>query len=133
MAKGREDHQARLAHLSSFGKELARRAKSKCELCEAAGEKLAIVELPPEPRDPEIERCVMLCDACAEAIREPKRFAAGDHWRCLAQTVWSEVPAVQAAALRLLKRQEGSQVWARETLESVFPEAEVELLAAEAG
>ncbi|MDF1823695.1 MAG: hypothetical protein P1U68_03575 [Verrucomicrobiales bacterium] len=132
MAKGREQHQARLAHLSSFGKELTRRAKSKCELCEAAGRKLAVVELPPEPREPEIERCLMLCDDCAQAVLEPKRFQGGDHWRCLAQTVWSGEPAIQAAALRLLKRQEGSQPWAREALETMFAEEEVETLAGEA-
>lgn len=131
MAKGREEHQARVAHLNSFGKELARRAKSKCELCEVAGEKLLVLEVPPEPRGPEVERCVMLCEACATAVREPKKFRAGDHWRCLAQTVWSEVPAVQALALRLLKRQEDSQAWARETLETVFADEEVEALAAE--
>lgn len=131
MAKGREEHQARLAHLNSFGKELARRAKSKCELCEVAGEKLAVVEIPPEPRDPEIERCVMLCEPCATAVRESKKFQPGDHWRCLGQTVWSEVPAVQALALRLLRRQEDKQVWAREALESVFADEEVEALAGE--
>lgn len=133
MARGREEYQARIAHLNSFGKELARRAKSKCELCEVAGDKLSVVELPPEPGDPEIGRCLMLCEACADAIREPKGFQAGDQWRFLAQMVWSEVPAVQAAALRLLKRQEGSQVWARESLETVFPGEDVEELAAEAG
>lgn len=131
MAKGHAEHQARLAELNSFGKDLARRAKSKCELCEVAGEKLSIVELPPEPRDPDYDRCVLLCDRCAEAVSNPSRFEAGDHWRCLAQTVWSEVPAVQALALRLLRRQEQTQVWARETLESVFDDEEVETLAAE--
>lgn len=129
MAKGREEHQARVAHLTSFGKELARRAKSKCELCEVAGEKLAVVELPPAPREPEIGRCVMLCAHCASALTDPKKFQPGDHWRCLAQTVWSEVPAVQAAALRLLRRQEGTQRWAQEALESVFADPEVEALA----
>lgn len=132
MAKGREAHDERVAHLNSFGKELARRAKSKCELCEVAGEKLAIIEIPPVPREPDLARCVMLCEGCQMAVENPKKFQAGDHWRCLAQTVWSEVPAVQALAIRLLKRQEDSQVWARETLETVFPDEDVEELAAEA-
>ncbi len=132
MAKGREAHNERVAHLNSFGKELARRAKSSCELCEVGGQKLSVVEIPPAPREPDLSRCVMLCAACQEAVENPKTFQPGDQWRCLAQTVWSEIPAVQALALRLLKRQEGSQIWARETLETVFPEEEVEALAAEA-
>lgn len=132
MARGKEEHQARTALLQSFGKDLARRSKSRCELCEAAGEKLSIVEVPPEPRDPEIGECVMLCEACATAVREPRRFRAGNHWRCLAQTLWSEVPAVQVLALRLLRRQERSEAWARESLEMFYPDDEIEARAAEA-
>ena len=37
MAKGYEIHQARAAALQALGKDLARRAKSKCELTGAAG------------------------------------------------------------------------------------------------
>ena len=77
MAKGREEHDARTARLQSFGKDLARRAKSKCELCEKAGEKLRIFEVPPEPRDPDRERCLLLCGRCYEQAAEIKRFQPG--------------------------------------------------------
>ena len=67
-----------------------------------------------------------LCDRCREQAENPKRFQAGEDWRCLSQTVWSEVPAVQVMAVRLLRRQADSQPWAQETLEQVFLDPEVE-------
>ena len=41
MAKGYELHQARMMALQGMGKDLTRRAKSKCELTGAAGVSLA--------------------------------------------------------------------------------------------
>lgn len=115
-----------MAILSSFGKDLARRAKSKCEICEASGVKLLPYEVEPVPAEPEFDNCLMVCENCYEQITEPKRFKAGEHWRCLAETVWSENPAVQVVAVRLLKRQEKDQDWARETLDGLFLDEEVE-------
>lgn len=126
MASGREKHEERMAIVSSFGKELARRAKSKCELCGESGVKLVIHEVEPVPKEPDIESCIMICESCDEQIREERKFKPGEHWRVLAETVWSEVPAVQVAAVRLLRRQADNQAWARETLEGLFLEPEVE-------
>ena len=47
MAKGLDKHRERLEALALFGKDLTRRAGSKCELCETAGVKLQIHEVPP--------------------------------------------------------------------------------------
>ncbi len=126
MAKGWEKHRERQGALASFGKDLARRAKSKCELCEAAGVKLVPHELAPAPSEPDIEKCLLLCEECELQLREPKRFRPGEHWRCLARAVWSETPAVQVAAVRLLRRQAGGEAWARETLEGLFLDEEIE-------
>jgi protein PhnA len=126
MAKGMEKHKERMAIVSSFGKDLARRAKSKCEICEAAGVKLVIYEVEPVPTEPVFEQCIMVCEPCHEQICVPRKFSAGEHWRCLAVTVWSEVPVVQVVTVRLLKRQAKEQAWARETLEGLFLEPEIE-------
>lgn len=115
-----------MAVLSSFGKDLARRAKSRCELCGESGVKLVIHEVEPVPKEPDIESCIMICERCDEQIREERKFKPGEHWRVLAETVWSEVPAVQVAAVRLLRRQADTQAWARETLEGLFLDPEVE-------
>lgn len=127
MAKRLEKHQERQAKLSLFGKELAKRCKSKCEICEAGGIKLMPYEVEPIPKDePVFEQCVMICDTCTEQISNPRKFQSGEHWRGLAQVVWSDVPVVQVVAIRLLKRQESSEDWARETLENVFVDESIE-------
>ena len=128
MAKGKEEHEARVGLLNTFGKDLARRAKSKCELCERGGEKLAIFEVPPVPRDPEFSRCLLLCGDCLEQAGDMKRFRPGEHWRFLVGQAWSENPLVQVMAVRLLRRQSGSQDWAREALDDLFLDEEVEAL-----
>jgi len=132
MAKGREEHDARTAHLQTFGKDLARRAKSKCELCERAGERLTIFEVPPAPRDPDFDRCLLLCERCREQAEEVKRFQPGEHWRILAEMAWSGVPMVQVMAIRLLRRQAGTQAWAREALGTLDPDEDLEKLVTEA-
>lgn len=126
MAKGLEKHKERMAVLSSFGKDLARRAKSKCELCESSGIKLVPHEVEPVPAEPEFENCIMICESCDEQIKTPRKFRPGEHWRCLAETVWSEEPAVQVMAVRMLKRQANDQAWARETLDGLFLDEEIE-------
>lgn len=132
MAKGREEHEAKMAHLNSFGRELARRSKSKCEICESAGGKLVIFVVPPEPKVPDFDRCLLLCESCREQAGETKRFKAGEHWRVLARTAWSPVPMAQVMAVRLLRRQAGSQAWAREALELLYLDDETEALVTEA-
>ena len=131
MAKGREEHDTRMTQLQSFGKDLARRAKSKCELCERAGEKLNIFEVPPEPRVPDFDRCLLLCERCREQADDVKRFQAGEHWRILAEMAWSGIPMVQVMAVRLLRRQAGTQAWAREALETLDLEEDLEKLVTE--
>ena len=54
MAKGYELHQARMMALQAISKDLARRAKSKCELTGAAGVPLRPYEVPPVGEDPAI-------------------------------------------------------------------------------
>jgi len=113
--------------LSSFGKDLARRARSKCELCESAGVPLSVFEVPPEPAEgADIDLCIFICDNCREQSENLKKFKQGEHWRVLAQTVWSETAPVQVMAARLLKRQADSQAWARETLDGLFLDEELE-------
>lgn len=127
MAKGYQTNQERKMTLSSFGKDLARRARSKCELCESAGVPLSVFEVPPEPTEAvDIDQCIFICDNCREQSENLKKFKPGEHWRVLAQTVWSETAPIQVMATRLLKRQADSQAWARETLEGLFLDEEIE-------
>ena len=68
MAKGLDKHRERLETLALFGKDLTRRAGSKCELCETSNVKLQIHEVPPVPAEPDFEHCIFICDACQDDI-----------------------------------------------------------------
>ena len=125
MAKGYEIHQARMMALQGLGKDLARRAKSKCELTGAAGVSLRSYEVPPVGEEPDIERTLLLCEQCHEMLEHPKRLS-GRTWQCLAEAVWSDMPAVQVVAWRLLHELATREDWAREVLDELFLDPEVE-------
>lgn len=125
MGKGYETHQARVAALQALGKDLARRAKSKCELTGAAGVPLRPYEVPPVAAEPDLERTLLLCEACHEVLEQPKRLA-GRAWQGLAEVVWSEMPAVQVVAWRMLQSLAKREDWAREVMEEVFLDPDVE-------
>ena len=78
MAKGYDEHIERKNKVNSFGRELTRRAKSKCELCEATGVSLSVYEVPPVKGDPEIERCIFICDECRDKIDRIKKAKEND-------------------------------------------------------
>lgn len=125
MGKGYETHQARVMALQALGKDLARRAKSKCELTGASGVSLRPYEVPPVAEEPDFERTLLISEACHEMLEHPKRLQ-GREWQCLAEVVWSEMPAVQVVAWRMLKELAKREDWAREVLEEVFLDEEVE-------
>ena len=125
MAKGLLKHQERQSALNLLGKDLARRARSKCEICEASSVPLTIYEVAPVPSEPEYDSCLMLCETCKTQLENPKRLEP-NHWRCLTKSIWSEVPAVQVVSLRQLRRLSEKQDWAQEALEYVYPEPEIE-------
>lgn len=125
MGKGYETHQQRVMALQALGKDLARRAKSKCELTGAAGIPLKPYEVPPIAQEPDIDRTLLISEACHEMLESPKRLA-GRGWQCLAEVVWSELPAVQVVAWRMLNELAKREDWAREVLDEVFLDEDVE-------
>ena len=122
MAKGKEAHQARLNELNSFGKDLAKRCKSKCELC-GASTSLSIFEVHPVS-EPDFDHCVMICDVCREQVEEPKKFNI-NHWHCLNETAWSEVPAIQVLVWRLLNSQLSTEAWAQDLKDQLYLDEEI--------
>ena len=125
MAKGYELHQARMMALQGIGKDLARRAKSKCEITGVAGVPLWPYEVPPVGEFPDIDRTLLVSPECREMLEHPKRLA-GRGWQCLAEAVWSDMPAVQVVAWRMLRELAKREDWAREVLAEVFLDPEVE-------
>jgi protein PhnA len=116
MAKGHEIHQAREQALRALGKDLARRAKSKCELTGAAGVPLVAYEVPPVEKEPSLDHTLLISGECLEALIRPKTLK-GQTWRALAETLWSDLPAAQVVAWRMLTVLAANEDWARTALE----------------
>ncbi len=95
------------------------RCESKCELCDAA-EPLDVYLV--EAEDDQREGCIAICGRCREEIG-----GAGDldakHWRCLNQSMWSQVPAVQVMAWRLLNGLK-TLSWAEDLLDTLYLDEE---------
>ncbi len=130
MSKGYQKHQERQQALSLLGKDLTRRSRSQCELCQANGARLSIYEVAPVPSEPQLEHCLFVCEPCSDQLRHPRRIQPA-HWHCLSTAIWSPVPAVQVVAVRLLKRL-SDQPWAAELLEQAYLPPEVQEWAVQA-
>lgn len=124
MAKGFQANAERLEALRSLGKELARRSKSRCELCATGGTPLDFYEVPPAPEDPDPERTLLICADCRNAVQTPAT-ANGQQWRCLIDRLWGDLPASQVVALRMLEQLAPREDWAREALEFFEPEPDL--------
>ena len=125
MSKGSEKHQVRISDLNSFGKDLARRCKSHCELCDNHGVKLTIHEVPPVPKEPELDHCIFICEHCNDQIKFPKRLEI-NHWHCLHASIWSEVPAVRVMAVLMAKRIAPKADFAEELLDQIYLEEPIQ-------
>lgn len=125
MAKGYELHQARMMALQGMGKDLARRAKSRCEITGASGVPLWPYEVPPVGAEPDIDRTILVSPSCREMLEHPERLH-GREWQCLTETVWSDMPAVQVTAWRMLRELAKREDWAREALDEVFLDPGIE-------
>ena len=121
MSKGREEHQARKNEISSFGRDLAKRCKSKCELC-GESTSLEIYEVPPVD-DPDFDKCIMICEPCKVQVENPSKINV-NYWHCLNETAWSEVPAVQVVVWRLLEHL-SSEAWAQDLKDQLYLDEEV--------
>ncbi|MDD3814969.1 MAG: PhnA domain-containing protein [Desulfocapsaceae bacterium] len=95
---------------------LQARSESKCELC-GVTEGLAVYEVPPHSNG-SAEECIFICETCREQIEDPGKVDA-QHWRCLNESMWSQEPAVQVVAWRMLKRL-STEGWAQGLLDMLY-------------
>ncbi|MFT5166614.1 MAG: protein PhnA [Saprospiraceae bacterium] len=98
---------------------LLTRSESKCELCFAEGELHEYI-VPPKASD-EPENQVVLCSKCLEEVTGADLDS--NHWRCLNESMWSAVPAVQVMAYRLLHRL-SAESWAQDLAGSIYLDEE---------
>lgn len=94
---------------------LAKRSGNQCELCQATGG-LKVYEVPPATGN--MDDAILVCPKCLTQI-EKKEELDSTHWQCLTTSMWSEVPAVQVMAWRLLNRLR-NESWAAEQLDMLY-------------
>jgi protein PhnA len=101
--------------------ELFQRSGSKCELC-GSTEDLQIYEVPESPKKG-ADAAVLTCNTCYEQLEDPEKIEP-NHWRCLNDSMWSTVPAVQVVAWRMLTRLK-DKGWPQDLLDMMYMEEEV--------
>lgn len=111
MAKGREKHQARLDAIGLLGKDLARRADKKCELCEGKGDLRPHDTAPGE--EPSLDTIALFCADCRARLEG--RDDPAETLRFLEVAIWNEHPPVQRSARALIRRVDAD--WARAALD----------------
>lgn len=68
------------------------------------------------------EDTALLCPVCAAALSGD--LAPGPRWRCLGDAIWSDDPATQIAAWRLMQAL-SDEAWAVDLLETVYLAPEI--------
>jgi protein PhnA len=94
---------------------LAQRSGNKYELCEATAN-LKIYEVPPATGN--MDDAILVCSKCLAQIEKKEELDA-PHWQCLTTSMWSEVPAVQVMAWRMLNRLR-HESWAAENIDMLY-------------
>ena len=113
MSKGRQKHQLYLDRLNLLGKDLARRAKSKCELSEESGS-LVTYDLEGSDSTPSLDH-VLLVSPTVERFLDGGSFEP-ENLHYLETVVWSTEPAIRRAAIKLLERIEAP--WAQDAIDN---------------
>ncbi|MEQ8413236.1 MAG: PhnA domain-containing protein [Imperialibacter sp.] len=102
----------------SVASELEARSESKCELCQAT-ENLSTFLVSPGENET-VDNSILVCGKC-QAQLDQSEASDSNHWRCLNDTIWSEVSAVKVQAYRILYdlRAEG---WPQDLLDMMYME-----------
>ena len=100
----------------SIEQALRDRSGAKCELC-GATENLVVYEVPPDSTAA-VDDSLLTCETCMDQIVNPDIMDA-NHWRCLNDSMWSQVPAVQVMAWRMLMRLRDDG-WPQDLLEMLY-------------
>jgi len=96
---------------------LIARSNGKCELC-SSSQALSVYEVPPTD-GANSDKAILVCETCKPQIEGLVELDTGHHWRCLNDSMWSQVPVVQIMAWRMLKRL-SSEAWARDMLDMLY-------------
>lgn len=101
--------------------ELEERSGGVCELC-GSSDDLDIFEV--APSDGSAAQAILTCGHCREQLLDESKIDE-NHWRCLNDSMWSTVPAVQVIAYRMLKKL-ATHGWPQDLLDMLFLEDDVQ-------
>jgi len=102
---------------------LEERSGSKCELCTST-QNLDIYEVPPNADTNNADQCILVCDTCKGQIENADTIDP-NHWRCLNDSMWTPVPAVQVMAWRMLNKIK-AEGWSQDLLDMLYLEEDVQ-------
>lgn len=105
----------------SLKESLYQRANSQCELC-TNDKELVIYSLPPNNSDLVSEN-ILVCQKCSDQLNKTEQLDF-EHWSDLPNNMWSEVPAVQVVAWRMLNRLR-TESWATDALDILYLDDEL--------
>jgi len=88
---------------------------SGCDLC-AAEVELTVYAVPESAGHTDAD--ISCCSTCLKQIEQNDELDVS-HWRCLNDSMWSQMPAVQIMAWRMLNRLQ-SESWAQDLLEMLY-------------
>ncbi|MBS7563285.1 PhnA domain-containing protein [Mucilaginibacter sp. Bleaf8] len=97
---------------------LNERSNNCCELCKLAGELSVYTVKPENHQDNEI----LICASCLSELQKGTQTNS-QYWRFLTETMWSEIPAVQVMAWRVLSVLK-NETWAADSLDMLYMDDE---------
>ncbi|WP_409422853.1 PhnA domain-containing protein [Pseudaeromonas sp. ZJS20] len=104
--------------------QLMARSGGRCELC-SADQDLQPVQVAASA-SATAEHSVLLCPSCRANLLQADNSQAA-HWRCLNDSMWSQVPAVQVMAYRQLKHLVAQgEHWAQDLLDMLYLDEETQ-------
>lgn len=112
----------------SIERDLQKRS-SVCELC-GANENLGVYTVAPAAQESEKDS-IYICATCSGQIDNPESMDA-NHWRCLNDSMWSTVPAVQVVAWRMLNRLK-AEGWPQDLLDMLYLDEDMQAWAEATG
>lgn len=96
--------------------ELRERSGSTCELC-GATENLVVYEVGPKE-----DEAILVCETCNHQLNNPDDVDP-NHWRCLNDSMWNPVTAVQVVAWRMLNQLRG-EGWPVDLIDMMYLDEE---------
>lgn len=105
-------------------KGLMKRSGSGCELCTGTID-LSVYPVPhPHHVDTaNIDQSILLCEICRGQIENPETVKP-DHWRCLNDSMWSQIPVIQVMVWRMLTSLVAAD-WPQNLLDMLYLEDDI--------